>query len=787
MATDIFSELRKIRNELAHSRRVIDSEIWSERIEKLALRIPREELPAFTRSLLPALSSYGGQYQVPPLVLQSFKKLLENRSAKTVCDPWAGLGEVLASVCGVLHPSKAFALTQNASEYSVGRVLVPEVEWKLGNPVSTIHQLPDPIDVLASILPFGAQAPEPLVLAAEHGEVTLRADLGGLILAAAATRLSQDGLGLFVVPTAFFFTRRSVRRDLPSLGIGLEAAFHLPAGTFAPYTNVSSYLLVVARRPSTRMFVAELSPDPKTNDAIIGNFTQGREGGTVELGRFVDPSSFLSFGSLRFRDRFAEAAAKFQAPAIPLGDLTTEINLGRTGDGFAFPPAQNAIYIPLIGSSDVVESPDDMTLKKQNYAQLVVNPMKSNASFVARFLNSELGKDIREGSKGGAFIPKLTKQTLQSLTVLVPDLATQRAMLEVEASIASEQNILSALQGELNAFQRELWSNPRSATTVNQSVASLSKRLSGTLREHAEATLDQWCESLPFPLASICRAWQATPSDDFKTKQEHLLHFFEAMAEFLSIIFLSAFASNEEMFVPHRQKLAETMKEQNLNITRATFGTWKIIVEYLGKQTRLLLTGDRDTRTSCGELFKDLSLELPQVISRKELAAVVSTTNKMRNDWSGHGGIVSQDEAKLRNQQLTGQLQKLRDIFAEVWGSTQLVHALHCRPRRGVFENEVSILMGSNSEFVKETRSMSTWLDVESLYLYHREGGQVLRLLPLLQMGPFPQSAKGACYFFNRVERDGSARFVSYHFKDRPELTGKFDQALEAIKMLAEG
>ena len=65
---------------------------------------------------------------------------------------------------------------------------------------------------------------------------------------------------------------------------------------------------------------------------------------------------------------------------------------------------------------------------------------------------------------------------------------------------------------------------------------------------------------------------------------------------------------------------------------------------------------------------------------------------------------------------------------------------------------------------------MSTWLDVEQLYLPARKDvGRALRLLPLVKVGPSPQSAKNACYFFNRLERDG-ARFVSYHFTDRPEV-----------------
>jgi len=167
------------------------------------------------------------------------------------------------------------------------------------------------------------------------------------------------------------------------------------------------------------------------------------------------------------------------------------------------------------------------------------------------------------------------------------------------------------------------------------------------------------------------------------------------------------------------------------------------------------------------------------------LASIVSTTNKMRNDWGGHGGVVGQSESEFRNQQLLAEVEKLRETFSDTWVEIQLIHALHTRARRGVFENEVAILMGSNSEFLKETRAMATWLDVERLYLSKKDSSRALKLLPLVQVGPSPQSAKNACYFFSRLERDG-ARFVSYHFTDRPELTGEFADTAEAIKLLTE-
>lgn len=253
---------------------------------------------------------------------------------------------------------------------------------------------------------------------------------------------------------------------------------------------------------------------------------------------------------------------------------------------------------------------------------------------------------------------------------------------------------------------------------------------------------------------------------------------------------LSAFSSNETIFEVHRQKLAEAMLKNKVNLQRATFGTWKLVVEYLGKQTRQLLaeSGKKESdakydRQLCADIFSDPSLDLPSALSRKELGSIFQTTSKMRNDWSGHGGVVSQEEAQRRNELLVGELLKMREATADTWAETQLIHALHCYPRRGIFDNEIAILKGSNSEFLKETRPMATWLDVESLYLSRKDSGRALKLLPLVQVGPSPQSAKNACYFFNRLERDG-ARFVSYHFSDKPELSGQFDEATAVINFL---
>jgi hypothetical protein len=784
MSNALLDELHRLRNEIAHGQRRPDPDFLAKRLRELGISVPAGDMQWFVASLLRGFGGLG-EYFVPPVVLDVVRGLLAGYSANFACDPWAGLGVLAAVVHEATHARETFAFSPSQSEVVLGKTLTPQIDWQVGDPLALLEGLVEPIDVFASVVPFGMRITRPVDLRTSSGEsVRCGGELGPILVAAACLRLSAEGVGIFVV-TPSFFSQDSILRDLPRLGLGVEASLALPAGSFAPFTKLSAYLIVVRKRTVPQMFVAQLSQEDHTNWQIVDNLRKAKADGTLDLGRFVAPENFHGLEPLRVAEDIRRVEDGFGAPAIRLEELATAIRLGRPDEEFEFPNADNALYVPLIGISDVVDSSEEMTLKRQNYAQIVVDPARSDARFVARFLNSELGRSIRQANKSGSTIPKLNTTGLKGMAVLIPNLHTQKNILRIAGRLTAEQNTLLGLQNDLAALGRDLWINPARSGKVEAGLRALSDRLAAGATSHVASTLDQWFESLPFPLASILRAWQATPNNDLKTKYEHLLHFFEAAAEFLSVIFLSAFSSQKELFAGYREKLTEAWRKQNLSLERPTFGTWKVVVEYFSKQTRVLLAGDTESRALCAELFGDPSNALPEMLARTELATVLATTNKMRNDWIGHGGVVSQEEAGLRNEQLLTEVQKFREAMAEGWSEVQLVRALHCLPHGGVFDNQVAVLVGSNSEFLKESLSMSMWLDIEELYLVHRHSKRALRLLPLVQVGPSPVSAKNACYFFNRVEKDG-IRFVSYHFVDRPELKDRFDAASDAIRFLSE-
>src|SRR5262249_54080484 len=160
---------------------------------------------------------------------------------------------------------------------------------------------------------------------------------------------------------------------------------------------------------------------------------------------------------------------------------------------------------PLIGISDVVESTDDLTLKSQNYAQIAIHETRSDARFVALFLNSDLGRILRNAGKSGVTIPKLNMSGLRELPIFVPDLTTQKSVIQIAAKLAAEQNTLAGLQNDLDALRRALWDRPDLCEDLDSRVQEFSARLSKDAAPQASVSLEQWFETLPFPLASILR------------------------------------------------------------------------------------------------------------------------------------------------------------------------------------------------------------------------------------------------------------------------------------------
>ena len=173
-------------------------------------------------------------------------------------------------------------------------------------------------------------------------------------------------------------------------------------------------------------------------------------------------------------------------------------------------------------------------------------------------------------------------------------------------------------------------------------------------------------------------------------------------------------------------------------------------------------------------------------IFSKALIAKIQDVSSRRNQWTGHGGIVGDRDARDRHSVLKSDLAKIREVFQRKWNSYELVQPQNCRFRGGIFENEVARLLGPRTPFEIVQRDTSTPLETGALYLLSSYETRGLRLLPLVKITPAPRTEQNACYFYNRRQK-GGVRFVSYHFDKEAEVVEEFSDTADVLTMLQQG
>jgi hypothetical protein len=707
-----------------------------------------------------------GEWFTPHPVLLFAKYLMAIRKPQSILDPSAGNGILLASLAGESE-AKGVGLIQNPSELEKAKLLGtgPEVEWRLGNPFQLLDRISESFDAVIGNLPFGMQR-EALRVSSDGTVIEADDEKGRLILLLSALRLAPNGIGLFVVSNSFFYrsNENSVRHVLPRLGFRFSGCLSIPPGAFRPLAAIGGILLAIERGDSKKVFVGELSGDEERSELLAKNFADSIDGADLSLGKLIDLNNFREYPQLEEENRVSKMAAEFGAPRVALKSIASEFNLTKTD---AFPERANCVYLPLIGTSQAVTELGAGTIKPHNYVQVVLNDSVADARYVAGFFNTPLGRTIRKSLCSGSYIPKITKASLQEASIYLP-------AREVQVQTISGATVLANASSHIRELEAKLWAQPKQIGNILASVNALSKKDS----------LPEWLDHLPFPLASILWTYHASGADP-KARYEHLLHFFEALAEFMATVYLSGFSTQPGAFEAERHNLFSALEQAKVTVAHGTFGTWKTVVEYLGKRARHLLNGQPSDYDICSGLFCCGNDEVLEMLFSKSLVSIVQETNANRNQWTGHGGIVGIQAAEERHAGLLATVAKLRDVFGTIWDSFELVRPISCRVRSGIFENEVDRLLGPRVPFERVQRKTSQPLDSDSLYLLPVHEARALKLMPLVKIMPAPRTAQNACYFYNRTQKDQQIRFVSYHFEHEAEVVDKFADTLEILHLIS--
>src|SRR6185295_13871897 len=356
-----------------------------------------------------------------PSALASFVgKALSTRHIHSILDPWAGFGALLIPACNTIgFEVSAFALHPAENAIKLAKLIrgAPPITWRLGTLTET-SGLPAAFDAIVSALPFGMNK-ERREFQLPDGPLQLTDSREHLLLAEACLRLTQAGIGIFVVRDTFLERREvGVFTNLSRLGLSATAAISLPAGTFLPYTGIPSTLLFVERVATTELFVAEYSQDERRSSTILANWAAHRPGKKVALGRILKTDSYRGFAALDTEERFQILALQYGGTLTTLGQIAPEINVRNRGKPFQNKP--NSVYAPVIGAGRVSTTAENVTV--QEAAQIVLDRNTAHAEYVAGYLNTSLGRSIRQSCLRGATLQRMPRAAWKTLPIILPDL-----------------------------------------------------------------------------------------------------------------------------------------------------------------------------------------------------------------------------------------------------------------------------------------------------------------------------------------------------------------------------
>jgi hypothetical protein len=289
-----------------------------------------------------------------------------------------------------------------------------------------------------------------------------------------------------------------------------------------------------------------------------------------------------------------------------------------------------------------------------------------------------------------------------------------------------------------------------------------------------------WADTLPFPLASILWHYEGEPDEGVKV--DYLLKFFEALAQFVATVLLSACRTDSGLFGANLPAWFGWGEHRPLNLQRPGFGVWMELAERVAGTLRAVLEAQGGEKRTC-ELFSAQDLELVEALTDVELATIFRHAWERRNSWAGHGGVAGQHVQRERLRDLDDLLDRARAVLGWSFETWTLLKPGPMTLSRKIFDLTATILKGPNSAFRRQQMKLTEPLDTARLYLLDEGNDRALELLPFIRVTA-GTAGQDACYFYNRVD-GAEVRWVSYHFHAQPELLLPDEDVIELLATLS--
>ena len=572
--------------------------------------------------------------------------------------------------------------------------------------------------------------------------------------------LSEEGYCVFTFSKAITLNQgEKWLSNLEKEGLYCVALFDLPMGSYAPVSVVESEVVVFSKRKVEKRFVG-LIAEKSFSDKNVENFLRGEASKNgAKLGAYVD-GNIRCYSDLvnasRKQNKNKALAKAYNGNPFRINEIGEVHGINKNNE---FQENENAVYVPKLGRSPVVMEVADFQLLAQNYFQIVVNANMVLPRFLAFFLNTEEGVNLRQLYYAGTTIPALNKKALEEMTIPCPP-------VELQSEYLKTYDQLEILRVDIEKLKDKLQKTPAAYKNIRKEIKNIN---------NTGDKFIQWIETTPYPIATILKRYSV--AEDANKRQETLFYFYEAYSIFQATLLSAALNKN----------LIDSSDIKDVDpsfFEKASFGNWVKMDRALSNLfLGMINSNNEEKKRAALECYKTKDNNLITLICNKNVCNILENASKYRNSWKGHSGLTSDALYKEHADILDSMLHKLQESIKDLYERIRLIRPISLSFSNGVFSNKVEVLTGSNSIFVKDTIKALIPLDNSKLYIQMLDTGEMLELPPYFILKNSPADVKNACYFYSRVEK-GSTRYVSYHYDGKPEDIEMGETAYNHIKKL---
>ena len=320
-----------------------------------------------------------------------------------------------------------------------------------GDPFVLLDQIKDKFDFVIGNLPFGLKREE---WQDKEKDIYLRERKNWLILFKSLFNLSENGQGLFIVEPSILQSKDFIKQ-LNKKGFYVNAIFNCPEKMLYPQTSLQVSHLLISRKKVDSVFAIELNENSVIDD-ILEAYDNKSQGSDFSTGLWVMFDKFRGFKQAKTLEKVTKLLKQYKTFKVySLKNISTSIEIGDK-----IKPQDNSIYIPRNGK--IIQNEYDK-IKSKNYYQIVLNSKYAIAEYLVLFFNTDVGRSIIELIETGTVIPNKKRSDLESLGIPLPDLETQKEIINLNHKLYD-------LNNKLSDFEREIAINPLSCQKIEFEV-----------------------------------------------------------------------------------------------------------------------------------------------------------------------------------------------------------------------------------------------------------------------------------------------------------------------------